>query len=121
MEDPFIKLIITATVTSLIASLVGYVFWLKKQERVSKIALREEIDSVQKQLEHLQERAENLEKRLLEEQEIRKIAQDENSGLREEMLELKASILKLTELMSELRIDLGVLNYIKERDRTRES
>lgn len=121
MEDPFINLIITATVTSLIASLMGYIFWLKKRERTSKDRLEEEIDSVQQQIKVLQSRADNLEKRLLEEQEIRKIAQEENSGLREELLELKASILKLTELMSELRIDLGVLNYIKDRDRKKES
>ena len=122
MEEPTLfNLIITASITALISGLIGYAFWLKKRERVAKENIRRELDSVSKELQSLQTRADNLEKKLLEEQEVRKIAQDENSELKKEMLEIKANILKLTELMSELRIDLGVLNYIKERDRARES
>jgi uncharacterized protein HemX len=121
MDYPIVNLLITAGVTALISGLVGYAFWLKKRERIAKDDIRRELDNVSKELSLLKEKADNLEDRLVEEQQVRKIAQSENSELKQEILEIKSSILSLTELMSELRIDLGVLNYIKERDRSRES
>lgn len=115
MENPFVYLIVATTVTALITSLVGYIFWLKKREHIAKDNVVNELNNVQQELTKLKARADELETKLLSEQEVRKIAENENTELNKEMLELKTSILKLSELMSELRIDLGVLNYIKDR------
>jgi len=99
--EPIITLIITVLVTAIVTGSVGYAFWLKRADKETLDALVTRVTIV--------------EQRALSEPRVREIISEETKELKSEIHGLKANILSLSELISSLRIDLGVLNYLKDR------
>lgn len=99
--EPFIPLIFTALVTAILTGAVAYAFWLKRSDKQT--------------LDTLVTRVTVLEQKSLSEPRVREIISEETKELKAEIHGLKSNILSLSDLISNLRVDLGVLNYIKDR------
>lgn len=94
--------IIPGLLIALVSSFLTYVGWLKTKSTANK----DELTS-------LASRLDNLEAKYVTEPRVRELIEEDTADLREGMAALNREIRGLTELISNLRIDLGVLNYIK--------
>jgi hypothetical protein len=99
--EPIFSLAVTAGITALITGLIAHVFWLKRADKQN--------------LEALLTRVTILEQKALSEPRVREIISEETKELKAEIHSLKTNILSLSDLISNLRVDLGVLNYIKDK------
>lgn len=94
--------LIQGIVLTAVSSFLTYVGWLKsKNTEIKKIA-----DS-------LEARVSRLETTAVTEAKARELISEETSDLRESVSALHKDIKSLSELITSLRVDLGVLNYIK--------
>lgn len=94
--------LIQGLIIALVSSFLTYVGWLKTKNTTYK-----------DQLTSLTGRVESLEIKHVTEPRVRELIEEDTADLREGMSALNREIRGLTELISNLRIDLGVLNYIK--------
>lgn len=103
--EPILPLLFTALITALVTGAVGYAFWLKRSDKQT--------------LESLVTRVTILEQKSLSEPRVREIISEETKELKAEIHGLKTNILSLSDLISNLRVDLGILNYIKDKGEKR--
>lgn len=115
---------LTALVTAIISASVTYFFWLKKKDKekdeanIQRLQIVERaISDIAHKVEDVETRSLEMEKRSISEPRVRQIVSEEISTIKEEILGVKTIIQTVTTTLQDLRVDLGVLNYIKDRER----
>lgn len=115
---------ITALVTAVVTASVTYFFWLKKKDVEKEEARGRKVETLERSLssllhkvEDLEEKACQMEQRALSEPRVRQIVSEEVSAIKEELFGVKASINTVTAILTDLRVDLGVLNYLKDANK----
>lgn len=103
-------LILTALVTAGITAAISYAFWLKKKDKEDNSFLHKRIQKLEQEILVLKAKA-------VSEPQVRGIVSEEVKTIREEISGVKGAISELTGLIGNLRVELGILNYIKEQDR----
>ncbi len=96
-SDIFQNLVVAA-----VSSFFTYVGFLKSKEQ------KRESD-----LKHVTDKINAVEEKAVTESRVRELIAEDTSDLRESTANLNRDIKQLTEMISNLRIDLGILNYIK--------
>lgn len=94
--------IIQGIILTAISSFLTYVGWLKSKNMEIKTKSQD-----------LEARVTKLETTAITEHKARELISEETSDLRESVNALHKEIKSLSELITSLRVDLGVLNYIK--------
>lgn len=94
--------LIQGVVVTAVSSFLTYVGWLKSKNTEFK-----------NQAQSLEARVSRLENSAITETKARELISEETSDLRESVAALHKDIKSLSELITSLRVDLGVLNYIK--------
>lgn len=103
-------LILTAFITAGITALVTYLFWLKKRSKEEGSELQSKVLELEQDVKILQVKA-------MSEPQVRTIVSEEVKAMRQEISDVKGAIGELTGLIGNLRVELGILNYIKEREK----
>lgn len=116
--------IVSAIIVAVIAFVFGHASFLKKRDKDSLDTASSSVVEIKANLASLETRLAHLETSLsskLAALEARTLSIPEVKALiTEDTKELKGEIKALSELISKLRIDLGVLNYINNRESTRD-
>lgn len=94
--------LIQGIILTAVSSFLTYVGWLKSKNS--------EIKTLNQALEA---RVTKLENSIVPEHRVRELISEETSDMRESVAALHKDIKSLSELITSLRVDLGVLNYIK--------
>lgn len=94
--------LIQGIILTAVSSFLTYVGWLKSKNS--------EIKTLNQSLEA---RVTKLENSVVPEPRVRELISEETSDMRESVAALHKDIKSLSELITSLRVDLGVLNYIK--------
>lgn len=100
--------VLTVLITAVLTSVSSYALWLKRRDVESIDRRGERLASLEKTVELLQNQS-------VSEPTVRRIVSAEIGAVREEISGIKGAIGGLSELISSLRVELGVLNYIKDR------
>jgi chromosome segregation ATPase len=101
--------IILALIAAIIGGWLGYSNFLKRRDKESLDQAALDLSSFKERLKSLEEKLNSLESKLISETRVREL-------IAEDTRELKGEIKALSELISKLRVDLGVLNYISNRE-----
>lgn len=104
--EPIAILVLTGLITSVVTGSVGYAFWTKKQKHKDQKMLEARVQTLEQQV-----------MRFVTEPKVREIVSEEIKVLTEETKSIKGSIAGLSDLIANLRIELGVLNYIKDKSK----
>jgi hypothetical protein len=102
MDADLVNQIVSGSLIAVVSSFLTYVGWLKSKGVEDR-----------KTAADLTERVALLERTSVGESRIREIISEETSDLRDSVAMLNKDIKALSDLINSLRIDLGVLNYIK--------
>lgn len=124
-------LVITAVLTAVLAGLIGYWFFLKQKDKDSLDKVTVAVSTYKERLKAIESRLDALHSAMLatntglEVSLTRKIEYIERTAISEtrvrdliveETRELKGEMKALSELISKLRVDLGILNYINNKE-----
>lgn len=105
--------VIPILIAAVVAAIFGHSAYLKRKDKDSLDSASVAIVELRAKLVSFEVRLAALDSKLLSESQVKAM-------IAEDAREIKGEIKALSELISKLRIDLGVLNYINNRESSRD-